>query len=70
VLLSASAEVLLDRLATRTTNDYGKAPAERELILRQLEEIELLLRATCTHEVYASRPVEAVVAELIAIGES
>jgi dephospho-CoA kinase len=70
VLLSASAEVLLDRLATRTTNDYGKAPAERELILRQLEEIELLLRATCTHEVDASRPVEAVVAELIAIGES
>ena len=33
VLLSAPADVLLDRIATRTTNDYGKSLEERELIL-------------------------------------
>src|SRR6185312_15184571 len=51
VLLSAPAEVLLRRIATRTTNDYGKSRDERGLILRHLAEVEPLLRATCTHEV-------------------
>lgn len=68
VLLSAPAGVLLDRVATRTTNDYGKRAEERELILVQLEEVEPRLRATCTHEIDGARPVEDVVAELVAIG--
>jgi dephospho-CoA kinase len=69
VLLSAPAEVLLSRIATRTTNDYGKRGEERELVLRQLAEVEPLLRATCTHELDASQPLDAVVEQLIAIGE-
>ena len=68
VLLSAPVEVLLGRLETRTTNPYGKSEEERELILNQLAEIEPLLRATCTHEIDATKPVEQVVAELVAIG--
>ena len=68
VLLHAPAEVLLDRLTTRTTNDYGKSGDERDLILRHLGEVEPLLRATCTHEVDATLPVELVLSELIAIG--
>jgi dephospho-CoA kinase len=68
VLLSAPAEVLLERIAARTTNDFGKRPAERELILRDLAEVEPLLRATCTHELDATQPVKAVVAALVAIG--
>jgi hypothetical protein len=31
VLLSAPAEVILDRVGRRTRNDYGKAPAERAI---------------------------------------
>ena len=68
VLLSAPPSVLLDRIGNRTTNDYGKAPAERDLILRHLAEVEPLLRATCTHEIDATQPVDRVVAELISIG--
>ena len=68
VLLSAPAEVLLERLESRTTNQYGKSPEERALILRQLTEVEPLLRATCTHEIDATQPVTAVVARLIEIG--
>jgi adenylate kinase family enzyme len=68
VLLSAPAEVILQRIETRTTNDYGKAPAERELVLHHLATVEPLLRATCTHELDASRPLEQVVDELAAIG--
>ena len=68
VLLSAPAEVLLDRLETRSTNDYGKTAEQRALILEQLRDVEPLLRATCTHEVDASQPLDAVVAELAALG--
>jgi len=68
VLLSAPAEVILDRIEHRTTNDYGKTPAERELVLHHLASVEPRLRATCTHELDASRPLEDVVDALIAIG--
>jgi shikimate kinase len=67
VLLSAPVEVMLDRVARRTTNDYGKTPLERAMILDDLANVEPLLRATCTHELDASRPLDAVVADLIAI---
>lgn len=68
VLLTAPADVVLDRIATRTTNDYGKAPGERERILFHLETVEPLLRATCTHVLDASRPLDEVVGALVAIG--
>jgi hypothetical protein len=68
VLFSAPADVLLGRIGRRTTNRYGKNAAEREAILRHLTEVEPLLRATCTHEIDATQPLEKVVAELVAIG--
>jgi shikimate kinase len=69
VLLSAPAEVILDRIAQRTTNNYGKAPVEQELILHQLATVEPMLRTGCTHELDASRPLNDLVADLIAISE-
>ena len=68
VLLSAPVGVLLGRIATRTTNDYGKAEEERELILTHLREVEPLLRATCTHEIDATLPLAEVVERLVEIG--
>ncbi|MGZ4381130.1 MAG: hypothetical protein ACXVZ2_05455 [Gaiellaceae bacterium] len=68
VLLTAPADVLLSRIEGRTTNDYGKTAEERDLILGHVAEVEPLLRATCTHEVDATQPIEKVVAELVAIG--
>ena len=68
VLLSAPAEVILDRVDSRTTNDYGKRPGERDRILFHLRTVEPLLRATSTHEIDASKPVESVVDALITIG--
>jgi dephospho-CoA kinase len=70
VLLSAPADALLSRIDHRTTNDYGKSAEERDLILAHLDEVEPRLRATCTHEIDASKPIEDVVAELEAIGVS
>jgi dephospho-CoA kinase len=68
VLLYAPADVLLRRIAKRATNDYGKSSEERDLILRHLSEVEPLLRATCTHELDATQPIDVVVAQLAAIG--
>jgi hypothetical protein len=65
VLLSATRDVLLGRIEDRTTNDYGKTEDQRALILEHLAEVEPLLRATCTHEIDASRPLDEMVAELL-----
>ena len=68
VLLSAPADVLLRRIASRTTNDFGKDDQEREAILRDLAEVEPLLRETCTHEIDATQPIAVVVEQLVTIG--
>ena len=67
VLLSAPADVILDRVARRTTNNYGKTPLERAMILDDLARVEPLLREGCTHELDASRPLADIVADLTAI---
>jgi broad-specificity NMP kinase len=69
VLLSAPAEALLRRIESRSTNPYGKATDERALILSHLADVEPLLRATCTHEIDATAPLDDVVERLIEIGE-
>jgi broad-specificity NMP kinase len=68
VLLSAPVDVLLHRIEARTTNHYGKTAEERALILSHVAEVEPLLRATCTHEIDATKPLADVVAQLVDIG--
>jgi AAA domain-containing protein len=70
VLLSAPADVVLERIEGRTTNDFGRGPGERERILSDLAAVEPLLRATCSHELDATRPVEEVADALEAIGRA
>ncbi|HYA08955.1 MAG TPA: AAA family ATPase [Gaiellaceae bacterium] len=68
VLLSAPADVLLARIESRTTNAFGKSPHERGRVLADHAAVEPLLRATCTHELDTTRPLDDVVEELVAIG--
>jgi shikimate kinase len=60
VLLSAPAETLLARIDGRTDNPYGKSVEERELVLRHLEHVEPLLRATASAELDATEPLEVL----------
>ncbi len=60
VLLSAPAAVLLQRIAARTNNLYGKSPQERALVLGQLATVEPWLRATATAELDATQPLSVV----------
>ncbi|MFE0027288.1 AAA family ATPase [Amycolatopsis sp. NPDC059021] len=60
VLLSAPADVLVERLAARTTNPYGKTSAELAETLGYLETVEPLLRESATLEVVTTVPVGRV----------
>lgn len=67
VLLSAPAEVMAERLTTRTNNPYGKHPSEAARILEQKDTIEPLLRQTATVEVDSSTPIEQVLAVILGL---
>jgi shikimate kinase len=65
VLLSAPAAVLIERLATRTNNPYGKHPDELAAVLGYLETVEPRLRKGASHEVDASASLDQVVATVL-----
>lgn len=67
VVLVAPVDVLLDRIASRDTNDYGKNRAERGRILRHLAEVEPRLVASATTVVDATMSPDAVADELEAV---
>jgi dephospho-CoA kinase len=60
VLLTVPVDVMLQRIAERTTSEFGKDPRERERILRDLREVEPLLAATSTAVIDATRPLSEV----------
>jgi dephospho-CoA kinase len=67
VLLSVPEQVLLDRVAGRTTNDFGKSDEERARILADLHEVEPLLRRGASAEIDTQIPVAEVADRLEAI---
>lgn len=69
ILLTAPADVLLRRLASRTNNSYGKAREERCRVLDDLGSIELQLRRAADHEVRTTMPLSDVVAAVLRLVE-
>jgi shikimate kinase len=65
VLLSAPLETLLERLATRTGNPYGRSPEELQRFLDDVEIVEPLLRTIADHEVRTTIPVHEVVTTVL-----
>jgi shikimate kinase len=70
VLLSAPVEVIAERLTTRTTNAYGKRPAEVARTLELMETVEPRLRRAAGHEIDTSALLDEVVTILLRIAES
>ena len=60
VLLSAPADVILGRVETRETNDYGRTEAQRDWILHDLATVEPLLRGGATAEIDTRAPLDEV----------
>ena len=61
VLLSAPADVILERVAVRSTNDFGKTDAERDRIISDLADVEPILRHGATAEIDTRAPLDEVV---------
>ena len=61
VLLSAPADVILERVAVRATNDFGKTDAERDRIISDLAAVEPILRRGATAEIDTRAPLAEVV---------
>ena len=67
VVVTAPWPVLEARLATRTTNAYGRRPEEREQIRGELQEVEPLLRRWATRVIdTGATPLDEVVALVVA----
>jgi dephospho-CoA kinase len=67
ILLSAPAQVIVDRLINRTNNQYGKQPEEMERILSQIETVEPLLREASGHEIDTGADIQEVIARVLQI---
>lgn len=65
VLLSAPAEVIVERLHARTNNAYGKHPDEIARVLDLVETLEPLLRRAAGHEIDTSACIEDVVETIL-----
>jgi shikimate kinase len=70
VLLSAPAEVIVERLAKRTNNPYGKHPDEVARVLGLLTTVEPLLRRAAGHEIDTSACLDDVVASVLRLARS
>jgi len=60
VLLSVPVEILLERVARRTDNPYGRTADDQEEIRRLTTEVEPLLRQTADVEIDGREPVEVL----------
>ena len=65
ILLSAPAAVIVERLAVRTNNPYGKRPDEVARVLSLVQTIEPLLRKNAGHEVDTRAPLGQVVETIL-----
>jgi dephospho-CoA kinase len=70
VLLSAPAAVMVERLADRDTNSYGKHPEEVARSLQFKETVEPRLRSIAHLEVDTSAPLDEVVAAVLEFARS
>ncbi len=60
VLLSAPVEVILERLATRTTNSFGKSQEDRDRVLSDMVWVAPLLRDAADLIIETTTPVSEV----------
>ncbi len=65
VLLSAPLQVLLERLAVRTTNPFGKSPEHQRRVRADHEHVQPLLRRVADYEVQTTMPLDDVVTTIL-----
>ena len=66
-LLSAPLDILMERLAARSTGGYGCTTDERRKIAELVATIEPLLRRSAHYEIDTARPVGSTVESILAL---
>jgi hypothetical protein len=67
VLLGAPREVVVERLALRTNNPFGKRPDDLAKVLVDLETYEPVMRRSATEEIDTSQPLDRVIQEILSL---
>jgi dephospho-CoA kinase len=70
ILLTAPADVIVKRLAARTSNSYGKRPEEVARVLGLVQNIEPKLRMVAGHVIDTAVPVNQVLAKVLKLVDS
>lgn len=70
ILLSAPIDVIVNRLATRTNNQYGKRTDEVERVRGLVETVEPLLRRAADHEIDTNADLDDILAEILRIAQT
>jgi len=70
VVLTAPADLIFERVASRESNAFGKRDAERQRILHDLATVEPILRAGATVEIDTRTPLDEVVDTLERIADA
>jgi shikimate kinase len=65
VLLTAPADVIVERLAKRTNNPFGKRSDEIARVVALIQTVEPLLRKAAHHEVDTNAPFDKVVSMVL-----
>jgi shikimate kinase len=65
ILLSAPVPTMMQRLADRASNPYGKTPGDLGRVLSDTENIEPLLRQVADHEISTTMPLGDVVRAIL-----
>lgn len=65
ILLSAPVPTMMQRLADRASNPYGKTPGDLGHVLSDTENIEPLLRQVADHEISTTMPLGGVVRAIL-----
>jgi dephospho-CoA kinase len=69
VLLTAPADLMLERVGTRTTNPFGSTSEERQKILADKQAFEPMMRRRAHLEISTVQPLSSVVDELLAAAQ-
>jgi dephospho-CoA kinase len=69
ILLSAPVPVMLDRIARRDNNPFGKSTEQRDRIVADTTHVEPLLRSSATIEIDTRKPLADVVDQLAALAD-
>ena len=65
ILLSVPAQTMIERLAARAGNPYGKARGDMDRVLGDLAAVEPLLQKAADHEIRTTIPLADVVAKVL-----